>query len=128
MRPIACLMLTVALACIAACSTSGGSVAPVAGGSGSATVAAAVTPASLAKIDQGMGEQRVLALLGPPSAEGEYTPRLGRILGLVGVDAARRTYFYKGAGRVLFSGGKPLLQTGTVERVEQDPDESGKPR
>jgi hypothetical protein len=50
------------------------------------------------------------------------------VLSVVGVDGTRRTYFYKGAGRVLFSGGGPLTRVGRVDRVEADPDEPGTAR
>jgi hypothetical protein len=83
---------------------------------------------SFARIEVGMGEQQVLALLGPPGAEGEYTPVLGRALALIGIGGPRRTYFYRGLGRVLFEGGNPLLRNGTVVRVEVDPAEPGTTR
>jgi hypothetical protein len=83
---------------------------------------------AFARIEKGTGEQQVVAMVGVPSAEGPYTPLMGRVLALVGAGSPTRTYFYRGLGRVLFDGGSPLLQNGTVVKVEIDPDEPGTKR
>ena len=69
-----------------------------------------------------------MLVMGPPDDEGPYTPLLARPLAMVGVDGERRTYFYKGAGRVLFTGGGSLARSGRVDRVEHDADEPGTKR
>ena len=89
-----------------------------------------VTPGPLpidafARIEKGMGEQQVLAAAGLPTSEGLYRPTLDRVLKVIGLGHAYRTYFYRGMGRVLLSGGSKLLQNGTVVKVEVDPSESG---
>jgi hypothetical protein len=80
------------------------------------------------RIERGMGEQQVAAQIGPPSAEGLYRPRLDRVLSVVGLGDAYRTYFYRGLGRVLLVGGSPLVQNGLVYKVEADPLEPGTAR
>jgi hypothetical protein len=80
---------------------------------------------AFARLEVGMGEQQVIAIVGPPAAEGPYTPLLQRPLALIGLTRPKRTYFYRGLGRVLFDGGSQLLQNGTVARVEIDPREAG---
>ena len=92
-----------------------------------------VTPGPLpidafARLEKGMGEQQVLATAGLPTSEGVHRPPLDRLLKVVGLGKAYRTYFYRGMGRVMFSGGSKLLQNGTVVRVDVDPDESGSER
>jgi hypothetical protein len=92
-----------------------------------------VTPGPLpidafARLEKGMGEQQVLAAAGLPTSEGTYRPLLDRVLKVVGLGKAYRTYFYRGMGRVMFSGGSKLLQNGTVVRVDVDPKESGAER
>lgn len=83
---------------------------------------------AFARIEKGMGEQLVVSMVGLPSAEGFYRPRLDRVLSVVGLGDAYRTYFYRGLGRVLFVGGNPLLRTGVVAKVEIDATEPGTPR
>ena len=83
---------------------------------------------SFLRIEKGMGEQQVVALIGPPTAEGLYAPLLDRVLSLVGAGTPHRTYFYRGLGRVLLDGGSPLVQNGPVFKVEIDPDEPGTKR
>ena len=95
--------------------------------------AAGVTPGPLpidafARLERGMGEQQVLAAAGLPTSEGLYRPPLDRVLRVVGLGKAYRTYFYRGMGRVLFSGGSKLLQNGTVVKVDFDPGEPGTAR
>jgi hypothetical protein len=83
---------------------------------------------AFARIEKGMGEQQVVSMVGLPAAEGVYRPRLDRVLSVVGLGDAYRTYFYRGLGRVLFDGGSQLVQNGTVVKVEIDPNESGSQR
>jgi len=104
-----------------------------AGPSGSAAPAAATSapvPANspLAKVKVGMSEQDVRTILGPPTQENEYVSGKAFIPFYYGPDRSRRAYFYKGMGRVVFSGGSGFNRTGTVSRVEYDPAESGTAR
>jgi len=89
--------------------------------------ASAPVPADspLAKVTVGMTEQEVRALLGPPSQENEYISGKAFIPWYFGPDRTRRAYFYKGMGRVVFSGGSGFNRTGKVSRVEYDPAETG---
>ena len=92
-----------------------------------------VTPGPLpidafARLEKGMGEQQVIAAAGLPTSEGLYRPPLDRVLKVIGLGKAYRTYFYRGMGRVLFAGGSKLLQNGTVVKVDVDPRESGTAR
>ena len=80
---------------------------------------------AFARLERGMGEQQVLAVAGLPTSEGTYRPLLDRVLGVVGLGDAYRTYFYRGMGRVMLVGGSQLLQNGTVVKVEVDTDEPG---
>ena len=89
--------------------------------------ASAPIPASspLAKIKVGMSEQEVREILGPPTGENEYVSGKAFIPFYYGPDRSRRGYFYKGMGRVVFSGGSGFSRTGKVSRVEYDPSETG---
>jgi hypothetical protein len=87
-------------------------------------------PASspLAKVKVGMGEQEVRDILGPPTSENEYVTGKAFVPYYFGPDRSRRGYFYKGVGRVVFSGGSGFNRTGKVSRVEYDPNEPGAAR
>jgi hypothetical protein len=89
--------------------------------------ASAPVPADspLAKVTVGMSEQEVRAILGPPTQENEYLTGKMFIPWYFGPDRSRRAYFYKGMGRVVFSGGSGFNRTGKVSRVEYDPAEAG---
>jgi len=89
--------------------------------------ATAPPPASspLSKIKVGMSEQEVREILGPPTGENEYVSGKAFIPFYYGPDRSRRGYFYKGMGRVVFSGGSGFSRTGKVSRVEYDPSETG---
>jgi len=89
--------------------------------------ATAPPPASspLSKIKVGMSEQEVREILGPPTAENEYVSGKAFIPFYYGPDRSRRGYFYKGMGRVVFSGGSGFNRTGKVSRVEYAPSETG---
>jgi hypothetical protein len=128
-RSVRALLVAAAVA-VTGCAGAGSGAgnAPAAGGAGAAAAAPASADERMARVTVGMSEQQVLLLLGPPDAEGPYTPPLARALAVAGVDGMRRTYFYKGAGRVLFTGGGSLARMGRVDRVETDPDEPGTER
>lgn len=97
-----------------------------------ASAAATSTPppagSPLAKIQVGMGEQEVRGILGPPTSENEYVTGKAFIPWYYGPDRSRRAYFYKGMGRVVFSGGSGFNRTGKVSHVEYDPGEPGNAR
>jgi len=95
-----------------------------------APAASAPVPASspLSKIKVGMSEQEVREILGPPTGENEYVSGKAFIPWYFGPDRTRRGYFYKGMGRVVFSGGSGFNRTGKVSRVEYDPSETGAAR
>jgi hypothetical protein len=80
---------------------------------------------AFARIEKGMPEQQVMASVGFPTRVGMYRPRLDRLLAVIGLGDAYRTYFYRGMGRVLFDGGSPFVQNGRVAKVEIDPGETG---
>jgi hypothetical protein len=132
-RSVRALVVAAAVAC-AGCAGAGSGGGVGGGGAADPGVAggsAGGSPTASARFERvtvGMSEQQVLLLMGPPEAEGPYTPPLARALSVVGVDGERRTYFYKGAGRVLFTGGGSLARMGRVDRVETDPDEPGTER
>lgn len=89
------------------------------------TFAPAPAGSPLSKVQVGMTEQEVRAVLGPPSQENEYVTGKAFIPWYFGPDRSRRAYFYKGMGRVVFAGGKGFNRTGHVQRVEYDPSEPG---
>ena len=80
---------------------------------------------AFARLEKGMGEQHVVAVIGPPTSEGIDRPRLDRVLSVIGLGDAYLSYFYRGLGRVLLVGGSQLVQNGTVYKVEIDPAEPG---
>jgi hypothetical protein len=87
-------------------------------------------PASspLAKVQAGMTEQEVQALLGVPSDQNMYVTGKAFMPFYYGRDRHRIAYFYKGVGRVVFAGGGGFSRTGRVSRVEYDPAEPGRAR
>ena len=101
--------------------------APAAQHAANAPAASVPAPASspLSKIKIGMSEQEVREILGPPTGENEYVSGKAFIPWYFGPDRTRRGYFYKGMGRVVFSGGSGFNRTGKVSRVEYDPSETG---
>jgi hypothetical protein len=104
--------------------------APATQHAANAPAATVPVPASspLSKIKVGMTEQEVREILGPPTGENEYVSGKAFIPFYYGPDRSRRGYFYKGMGRVVFSGGSGFNRTGKVSRVEYDPSETGVPR
>jgi outer membrane protein assembly factor BamE (lipoprotein component of BamABCDE complex) len=106
------------------------SPAPDAAAAKPAEAASTPVPASspLAKVKVGMSEQEVREVLGPPTQENEYVSGKAFIPFYYGPDRTRRAYFYKGMGRVVFSGGSGFNRTGKVSRVEYDPSETGTAR
>ena len=101
--------------------------APAAQHAASAPAASVPVPpgSPLSKIKIGMSEQEVRDILGPPTGENEYVSGKAFIPWYFGPDRTRRGYFYKGMGRVVFSGGSGFNRTGKVSRVEYAPSETG---
>jgi len=85
-------------------------------------------PASspLAKVQVGMSPREVESVVGPPTDENAYMTGKAFIPFFYGRDRWRRAYFYKGMGRVVFAGSGGFSQSAHVQRVEYDPNESGR--
>jgi hypothetical protein len=84
-----------------------------------------IDPASpFARVQKGMGQTEVQAILGPPTDRGPMH-MTGKIFApfYFGDDAFEQTWYYQGRGRVQFSGGAffPLA----VMSVDVDPSEAG---
>lgn len=90
--------------------------------------AAAPIPADsdMAKIKVGMRMQEVINILGAPSDQNSYATGKAWIPFYFGDDTRRTSYYYKGMGRVVFTGGNVFGGGGgNVLRVDYDPSESG---
>ena len=80
----------------------------------------------LAKVEVGMSVRDVESLLGPPNDESAYVTGKAFIPFYFGPDRTRRAYYYRGLGRVVFAGSGGSGASWHVERVEYDPNESGR--
>jgi outer membrane protein assembly factor BamE (lipoprotein component of BamABCDE complex) len=79
----------------------------------------------LAKIDFGMTEGEVSAILGPPSSQDAFaTGKAYNPFNVAGRDTVRTVHYYKGIGRVQFSHGSWGQRNGVVE-ILHDPSEPG---
>lgn len=93
--------------------------------------AAAPIPADspLSKIKVGMRMQEVINILGAPTDQNSYSTGKAWIPFYYGDDVRRTAYYYKGIGRVIFTGGNVFGGGGgNVIRVDYDPSESGMAR
>ena len=94
--------------------------------------AAAATPAPagsrLAGIHQGMRPEEVQKIAGAPTTIRPYITGKAFIPWYFGPDRTRTAYYYKGQGRVIFSGDGGLGTKSTVLQVEYDPTDPGAPR
>lgn len=92
-----------------------------------ATAAAPIPPDSpLAKVKVGMRMQEVINILGAPSDQNSYATGKAWIPFYFGDDTRRTSYYYKGLGRVVFTGGNVFGGGGgNVIRVDYDPSETG---
>ena len=79
----------------------------------------------LAKVRVGMGQREVQDLIGPPTDQKSYVTGKAFIPYYFGPDSHRVAHYYRGMGRVVFSGGSAFGQVGKVLRVEYDPNENG---
>jgi hypothetical protein len=80
----------------------------------------------LAKIHEGMTEMEVGSILGPPTGSKAYITGKAFIPFYYGPDQSRFVAYYKGKGRIIFSGGNQWgAGRGKVIRIEYDPSEPG---
>ena len=98
----------------------------------SAPAPAAATPppagSKLAGITKGMRPEEVQKIAGAPTTIRPYITGKAFIPWYFGPDRTRTAYYYKGQGRVVFSGDGGLGTNSTVLQVEYDPSEPGAPR
>lgn len=104
---------------------------------GSPPAAAPVAPAAatpppagspLANVRDGMRPEEVQKLAGAPTSIRPYITGKAFIPWYFGPDRTRTAYYYKGQGRVIFSGDGGLGTNSSVLRVEYDPADPGAPR
>jgi hypothetical protein len=97
-----------------------------------AAPAPAVTPppagSKLAGIREGMTPEQVQKIAGTPASIKPYITGKAFIPWYVGPDRQRAAYYYKGQGRVIFSGEGGFGTDSHVLRVEYDPSDPGAPR
>ena len=80
----------------------------------------------MSKVEVGMTEQQVAAILGVPDDSKAYVTGKAFIPFYYGGDQSRFACYYKGKGRVIFSGGNQWgAGRGKVVSVEYDPSEDG---
>jgi hypothetical protein len=104
----------------------GGCAAQDPGAAAPAEAAAIPADSPLAKIEPGMRMQEVTNILGAPTDQNAYATGKAWIPWYFGDDARRTSYYYKGMGRVVFTGGNVFGGGGgNVLRVDYDPSESG---
>lgn len=100
--------------------------APAGGGGPAATPPPAGSP--LSAIHEGMRPEDVQKILGVPESIRPYITGKAFIPFYYGRDRTRTGYYYKGKGRVVFSGDGGFSTNSRVVRVEYDPSEPGHPR
>jgi hypothetical protein len=80
----------------------------------------------LSKVQLGMTEPQVAAILGEPNDCRAYVTGKAFIPFYYGPDQSRFACYYRGVGRVVFEGGNQWgAGRGKVQRVEYDPNEDG---
>lgn len=97
----------------------------------SGPAAPAATPpagSKLAGIRQGMPAEQVQKIAGAPNSIRPYITEKAFIPWYSGPDRKRAVYYYKGQGRVVFTGDGGLGTNSTVLQVEYDPADPGAPR
>ncbi len=121
------LTALVVLAAAGGCARQSPSASPA---STPAATAATPPPAGspLAGIRQGMRPEEVQKIAGAPSTIRPYITGKAFIPWYFGPDRTRTAYYYKGQGRVVFSGDGGLGTNSTVLQVEYDPSDPGAPR
>ncbi|MFY9342093.1 MAG: hypothetical protein WAT39_06380 [Planctomycetota bacterium] len=82
----------------------------------------------LVKLEFGMSEAEVAALLGvPTSQKTRATGKAFNPLNVSGKDSMRTTYFYQGVGRVMFSSGRWGQRNGVVDLVHDAAEPGAEP-
>jgi hypothetical protein len=114
------------LAMVGGCATQATSPRP----QGAPAPAATPPPAGskLAGIREGMTPEQVQKIAGTPASIKPYITGKAFIPWYFGPDRQRTAYYYKGQGRVIFSGEGGLGTDSHVLRVEYDPSDPGAPR
>src|SRR5262245_14411915 len=80
----------------------------------------------LSKVQVGMTEPQVAAIMGVPDDSKAYITGKAFIPFYYGPDQSRFACYYKGQGRIIFSGGNAWgAGRGKVVQVEYDPNEDG---
>src|SRR5262245_16052535 len=99
-------------------------------GAGAAAPAATPPPAGspLAGVRDGMRPEEVQKIAGAPTSIKPYITGKAFIPWYSGPDRTRTAYYYKGQGRVVFSGDGGLGTNSHVLHVEYDPGDPGYPR
>jgi hypothetical protein len=82
----------------------------------------------LAGIREGMSPEQVQKIAGAPGSIKPYITGKAFIPWYFGPDRERTAYYYRGQGRVIFSGPAGLGTDSHVLRVEYDPNDPGAPR
>ena len=85
-------------------------------------------PEPLAGVREGMTPEQVQKIAGAPASIKPYVTGKAFIPWYFGPDRSRTAYYYKGQGRVIFSGEGGFGTDGHVLRVEYDPSDPGAPR
>ena len=100
--------------------------APIGCAPQSARVPQAAAPASgpLAAVRPGMDAAQVQRLVGAPTSERPFITGKAFVPWYFGPDRTRTAYYYKGQGRVIFSG-DPVNANSRVVEVQFDPSEPG---
>ena len=99
---------------------------------GASAAAPAATPppagSRLAGVRDGMRPEEVQKIAGAPTTIKPYITGKAFIPWYFGPDRTRTAYYYKGQGRVVFSGDGGLGTNSRVLHVEYDPNDPGYPR
>ena len=125
-------MVGLALSALVVLAAAGGCAQQSPRPASSAPAPAAATPppagSKLAGITKGMRAEEVQKIAGAPTTIRPYITGKAFIPWYFGPDRTRTAYYYKGQGRVVFSGDGGLGTNSTVLQVEYDPSEPGAPR
>ena len=92
-----------------------------------AAASAVPSGSKLAQVKAGMSPEEVQRILGEPTSRNAYVTGKAFIPFYFGPDQTRTGWFYKGLGRVVFSGSGGFGTASRVQRVEYDPNEDGRP-
>jgi hypothetical protein len=121
------LTMLLLLVVVAGCATQSTSPRPQ-----GAPQAPAVTPppagSKLAGVREGMTPEQVQKIAGAPASIKPSVTGKAFIPWYFGPDRSRTAYYYKGQGRVIFSGEAGFGTDSHVLRVEYDPSDPGAPR